>query len=71
MCKIMSVIAKSKRGVKPPAIKLVEDMPENASVDDLMYRVYVRQKVEAGLADLNAGRKHAHDDIKREFGLTA
>ena len=46
-------------------------MPENASWDDLMYRVYVRQKVEAGLADLNAGRKHAHDDIKREFGLTA
>jgi hypothetical protein len=52
-------------------MKLVRTMPENATWDDLMYRVYVRQKIEAGLSDLKAGRKHSHDDIKRQFGLLA
>ena len=53
------------------AMKLVRTMPENATWDDLMYRVYVRQKIEAGLSDLKTGRKHTHDDIKRQFGLLA
>jgi predicted transcriptional regulator len=36
-----------------------------------MYRAYFRQKIEAGLSDLKAGRKHSHEDIKRQFGLLA
>ena len=34
-----------------------------------MYRVYVRQKIEAGLSDLNGRRSHPHATIRREFGL--
>jgi predicted transcriptional regulator len=26
-----------------------------------------RAQIEAGIADLNAGRRHSHDVIKREF----
>ena len=29
----------------------------------------VRQKIEAGIAGLNAGRRHSHSSIKREFGV--
>ena len=67
----MPTLKKPKRGVKSLAIKLVRAMPDNATWDDLMYRVYVRQKIEAGLADLKVGRKHSHEDIKRQFGLLA
>jgi predicted transcriptional regulator len=67
----MPTLKKPKVGVKSLAMKLVRAMPADASWDDLMYRVYVRQKIEAGLADLKAGRKHSHEDIKRQFGLTA
>jgi len=34
-----------------------------------MYRLYVRQKNEAGLADIRAGRVHAHAAIRKEFAL--
>ncbi len=34
-----------------------------------MYRIYVRQKIEAGLADLTAGRTHSHEAVRREFGV--
>jgi len=50
-------------------MKLVRRLPRNASWDDLMYRVYVRQKIEAGLSDLKSRRSHPHAEIRREFGL--
>ena len=68
---IMPTLRKPRRGVKSLAIKLVKSLPSNATWDDLMYRVYVRQKIESGLSDLDAGRKHSHDDIKRQFGLAS
>lgn len=36
--------------------KLLEKMPENASFDDIQYHIYVRQKLERGLADVDEGR---------------
>lgn len=42
--------------VKDEARHLEDDLPDDASWDDLMYRIYVRQAIEAGLADSEAGR---------------
>lgn len=42
--------------VKDQARRLVEALPEDASWDDLMYTIYVRQAIEAGLRDSEAGR---------------
>jgi predicted transcriptional regulator len=42
--------------IKQEAYRLIEQLPENATRDDLMYEIYVRQAIEAGLADSKAGR---------------
>lgn len=55
--------------IKKAAAKLVRDLPETASWEDLMYEIFVRQKVEAGLVDLEAGRSHSHTAIRKEFGI--
>ncbi len=55
--------------VKKAAAKIVRELPETASWDDLMYEIFVRQKIETGLSDLNQGRKHTHASIRKEFGL--
>jgi len=57
------------RNVKTQAMQIVRDLPNGASWDDLMYQIYVRQKIEAGLADISAGKVHSHAVIKKEFGL--
>lgn len=57
--------------IKSAAARLVRELPESASWDDLMHQIYVRQKIEAGLSDLRAGRKHSHASIRKEFGLDA
>lgn len=49
------------RSIKPDAQRLVESLPETATWDDLAYEVYVRQSIEAGLADAEAGRVIEHE----------
>ncbi|MFT3989808.1 MAG: hypothetical protein QM680_00215 [Luteolibacter sp.] len=55
--------------VKKTAAKLVRDLPESASWDDLMYEILVCQKIEAGLNDLETGKKHGIASLRREMGL--
>jgi hypothetical protein len=65
----MPTLSKEKGNVKSRAIRLIRDLPKGSSWDDLMYRIYVRQKIEAGLADLGAGRVHSHDSVRKEFSV--
>jgi predicted transcriptional regulator len=50
------------RDLKQEAHRLVDQLPTDASWDDLMYEVYVRQAVEAGLADNEAGRTMTQEE---------
>jgi hypothetical protein len=61
--------AEKDTSIKKAAARLVCQLPETASWDDLMYEILVRQKIEAGLADLREGRKHEHASIRSEFGV--
>ncbi len=58
------------QNVKEEARRLVENLPEDVTWDDLMYRIYVRQAIEAGLADSDADRVVDVEDIRRSFGLS-
>jgi predicted transcriptional regulator len=50
-------------GIKREAQRLVERLPDDASWDDLMYAIYVRQGVERGIADADAGRIVPDDQV--------
>jgi predicted transcriptional regulator len=50
------------RDLKQEAHRLVDQLPADASWDDLMYEVYVRQAVEGGLQDAEAGRVVTHEE---------
>lgn len=56
--------------VKEEAGKLVDRLPEQATWDDLMYAIYVRQSVEAGLADSQTGRIVSVEEVRKRFGLS-
>lgn len=55
--------------IKDEAHRLVENLPDDASWDDLMYEIYVRQAIERGLADSEAGRTKSMEDVRARFGL--
>jgi hypothetical protein len=57
--------------IRDEARRLVEQLPDDATWDDLLYQIYVRQSVEAGLADLRAGRVVSSEDVRRRLGLSS
>ena len=56
--------------VKKEAQDLLKCLPEDATWDDLMYKIYVRQAIEAGLEDSKAGRTVEVKEVRSKFGLT-
>ncbi len=57
------------QGIKEAARQLVDSLPDDATWNDLRYAIYVRQTIEAGLADSEAGRVVDVEEIRQEFGL--
>lgn len=50
---------------KRAALRIVEGMPDDASLEDIMHELYFRQRVDRGLAELEQGRTVAHDEVER------
>ena len=57
--------------IRQEAQRLIEKLPDNATWDDLMHEIYVRQAIEAGLADSEAGRTLDVKEVRAKFGLGA
>ena len=55
--------------VKAQAYKLVDNLPDSATWEDVMYRIYVRETVEAGISDSDAGRTIDVKEVRKKFGL--
>ncbi len=54
---------------KEEARKLIERLPEDSTWDDLMREIYVRQAIESGLADSQAGRTTDVDQVRAKVRL--
>jgi hypothetical protein len=55
--------------VKNEARRLIDSLPEDITWDELMHEIYVRQSIEAGLADSKAGKTVDVKTVRERFGL--
>ncbi|MEM6288700.1 MAG: hypothetical protein AAF845_16300 [Bacteroidota bacterium] len=53
--------------VRDRVLRAVEEMPSDASFDDVMERVYILQKIERGRAQISAGEGIPHEEAKRQM----
>ena len=56
--------------IKEAAYRLVDQLPDDATWDDLMRKAYEQQAIEAGLADSEAGRVTEVETVRRGYGLS-
>jgi predicted transcriptional regulator len=56
--------------VKDEARRLIEQLPDNATWDDVMHEIYVRQAIEAGLEDSRAGRVSSIEEVRSRLELS-
>ena len=52
---------------KREAIELIQQLPEDASLEDIQYHLYVREKVERGLRDLKSRRTLSQKEVERRM----
>ena len=47
--------------------ELLDELPDDATLEDIQYHLYVKQKIAQGLADVAAGRILSQDEIELRF----
>jgi len=52
---------------KQIALKMIEQMPADASLEDIIYELYFRQRVDRGLQELDAGQTISHEEVKQNL----
>ncbi len=57
--------------IKEQAHRLVDNLPDSATWEDVMHRIYVRQAIEAGIKDSDAGRTIDVEEVRKRFDLPA
>jgi len=53
--------------LKQEAIKAISKLPETASIDDIMYELYVVDKVKKGREAVERGESISIEELKREM----
>ncbi|GBE17412.1 hypothetical protein BMS3Abin15_01257 [bacterium BMS3Abin15] len=51
---------------KQQVLEIVKDLPEEVDIDEIMYRLYLRQKLEAAEKDVREGRVVSHEEVVKE-----
>jgi predicted transcriptional regulator len=54
--------------VKQQAIELIERLPQDASIEEVMEELYFLTKVRRGLSQIEAGQVVSHEEVKRRLG---
>ena len=49
---------------KEAARQIIGHLPKQATWDEIMYELYVKQKIEEGLADIEAARTVPHEEVR-------
>ncbi len=47
--------------------KILDKIPDDASYEDIQYHIYVREKIERGLQDIEEGRVFSQEEVEQRI----
>jgi len=53
--------------IKEEARKLIDQLPDQATWDDIMYQLYIRGKIDKGLDAIKEGKIISHEEAKKRI----
>ena len=59
----------SSQSTRDRILESLQDLPPDATFEDAIERLVFLAKIDAGLAELDAGEGIPHDEVKRQLGL--
>jgi predicted transcriptional regulator len=57
----------SEFGVKKKILRAVEQLPDDATIEDAIERLYFLAKIEKGIREADAGLTVSHDEAKKRL----
>ena len=64
---MLSLVPMETSQTKSDIIEAIQDLPDDATLEDAMERLYFLAKIERGLAQSEAGETISHAEIKARF----
>ena len=56
-----------RQSVKDEMIRLIEQLPEDATVEDAFEKLYLLYKIERGIGQADAGQKISQEEARRKM----
>jgi predicted transcriptional regulator len=53
--------------IKTQVVNLVQELPEEATLDDIMAEIYFKAQVDAGIKELDEGKGIPHEDVEKRM----
>jgi predicted transcriptional regulator len=47
--------------------RILDSLPDDATLEDIQYRIYVRQAIDAGLRDIDQERVVSQEEVERRM----
>ena len=54
-------------GVKQQVIQMIQSLPEDVSIDDIMAELYFKIQVDVGLKELDEGKGIPHEEVEKRM----
>ena len=51
--------------IKDQAVELIKSLPDDCTLEDIQYHLYVREKVERGMQAIDEGRTVSQEEAER------
>ena len=55
------------RKIKEQVIQMIESLPEDVTVDEIMAELYFKLQVDAGMKELDEGQAIPHEEITKKM----
>lgn len=52
---------------KEQALELLSQLPDDCTTEDIVYHLYIREKVQRGREDVKNGRVHTHEEARKRL----
>ena len=56
------------QSAKQKVMELLNDLPDDSTLEEIQYSLYVRQKIERGLRDVDEGRTYTQEEVDKRMG---
>ena len=54
-------------GIKKQVIQMIQSLPEEVTIDDIMAELYFKLQVDAGMKELDEGKGIPHEEVEKRM----